>query len=153
QGDRSAVSQAPNTPTTQPTVQPTNTPTPVPTRTPTPTPTPAPSLKRLTDGECCTQPFWSPDSQQVLFIDKPDANAPTGIYAVDIAAPGAPKLFSERVAFYTSDLKYAISLDSAFTTIEQLSDGQKWRIRTGGRNVLLSPDRTRVVWNETPQSD
>ena len=62
-------------------------------------------------------------------------------------------MWNERVAFYTSDLKYAITPEGAFTIIEQLSDGQQWRIRTGGRNVLLSPDRTRVVWNETPQTN
>lgn len=124
-----------------------------PTNTPTQTPTPSPTLKQLTTGQCCTQPFWSPDSQQVLFIDKPDASAPTGIYAVDISAPTMPSLWSERVAFYTSDLKYAITPEGAFTLIEQLSDGQRWRIRTGGRSVLISPDRTRVVWNETPQTN
>ena len=133
-----------NTPT------PTVTATPTPTPTPTVTPTPAPSLKKLTSERCCTQPFWSADSKQVLFIDKPNEQAATGIYAVDIAAPGAPKLFSERIANFTSDFKYATAIEGQFAVVEQLSDGQKWRIRTGGRPLLLSPDRTRIIWNETP---
>lgn len=151
------VAQSSNAPTTQSTNKPTIAPSAVPTLAPTatlrPTPTPAPTLKQLTDGKCCTQPFWSADAKQVLFIDKPDAKAPTGIYAVDVAAPTAPKLFTERIAFYTSDMQYTQSLDATFTTIERVSDGQKWKIRTGGRTVLLSPDRTRVVWSETPQTN
>ncbi len=134
-----------------PTAEPPPTSTPLPTLMLTSTPPPSPTLQRLTDGQCCTQPFWSPDSKQVLFIDKPEAKAPTGIYAVDIDAPGPPKLLTERIAFYTSDLKYAVSIEGAFAVLEQLSDGQKWKIRTGGRSVLISPDRTRVVWSETPQ--
>lgn len=133
------------------TATPTNTPIPTPTATPSATPTPSPQLSRLTGGGCCTQPFWSPDSKQVMFIDKPDDKAPTGIYGVDVGAPSAPKLMTERIAFYTRDLQYAISLDTTYTTIEHLADGDQWRLRTGGRNVLLSPDGTRAVWTETPQ--
>jgi Tol biopolymer transport system component len=69
-----------------------------------------------------------------------------------VSAPATPKLFSERIAFYTSDMQYIISYDTTFATVERVSDGQKWRVRTGGRSVLLSPDRTRVIWTETPQS-
>ncbi len=155
------INTPPNPPTHTPTTIPTYTPTSQPTRTPTPqpptptltsTPTPTPSLKRLTSGGCCTQPFWSPDSRQVLFIDKPDEQTPTGIYAVDITQPMTPKLFSTRIANFTDDFQYATYIEGAFTIIEQVGDGQRWRIRTGGRPVLLSPDRTRVAWNETPQT-
>ena len=140
---------APSTPTATPT----STPSAAPTRTPTAAPpTPAPRLTRITEGRCCTQPFWAPDSNQVLFIDKPSANAPTGIYAVDVNAPAAPKVLSERVAFYTSDMQYAQTIDGAFAVVTRLSDGHEWRIRTGGRTVLLSPERTHVLWSETPQT-
>ncbi len=153
-----ATVAATNAPTLAPTVVPSAQPTPIPSATPTvtptpaPSPTPAPNLVRITDGKCCTQPFWSPDSKQVLFIDKPDPSAPTGIYAVDVDAPAAPRLLTERIAFYTSDMQYAQTIDGAFAVITRLSDGQQYRIRTGGRTVLLSPDRTRVLWSVTPQS-
>jgi len=109
-------------------------------------------LKQLTQGKCCTQPFWSADSRQVIFIDKPDAKSPTGFYAVDVATAATPKLLSEQITFFSSDLQYALSYDAVNATIERLSDGQKWQIRNGGRNVLLSPDHTRVVWNESGQN-
>ncbi|MBI5876662.1 MAG: PD40 domain-containing protein [Chloroflexi bacterium] len=137
-------------PTATPTTTPPPTPPPMPTLTP--SPTPAPRLKQLTSGGCCTQPSWSPDSKQVVFIDKPDDDAPSGYYSVDVSAPAAPKLMTERVAFYTADMKYVTTVDPVYATIERLSDGQKFRIKTGGRNVQLSSDRTRVVWTETPQS-
>ncbi len=139
-----------------PTSPPVPTATPAPTATAAPTATPnsapAPRLTQLTTGGCCTQPFWSPDSRQALFIDKPGEDAPSGIYSVDVNAPAMPRLFTERVAYYSADLQYVTTVDAVYATIERLSDGQKFRIRTGGRNVLLSPDRTRVVWSETPQS-
>jgi hypothetical protein len=116
------------------------------------TPTPLASLIQLTQGKCCAQPFWASDSHRVLFIDKPEATGPTGIYGVDIDNPGAIKLVTTLVAYYTSDLKYATFFDGAFTIVENLDDGEKWRLGTGGRGVLLSPDRTRVVWNETPET-
>lgn len=119
---------------------------------PTATPVPAPALKQLTQGKCCTQPFWSADSRQVYFIDKPDSKSPTGFYAVDIGTSALPKFVSERITFFSSDLQYALSYDTVNATIERVSDGQKWQIRTGGRTVLMSPDHTRVVWNETGQN-
>jgi len=87
----------------------------------------------------------------VIFIDKPDAKSPTGFYAVDVVTAATPKLLSEQITFFSSDLQYALSYDAVNATIERLSDGQKWQIRNGGRNVLLSPDHTRVVWNESGQ--
>src|SRR3972149_5185094 len=59
----------------------------VPTVTPTPSPTPVPPIKRLASAACCVQPVSSPDSRQVLFIDKPSPDAPIGIYAVNIDKP------------------------------------------------------------------
>jgi Tol biopolymer transport system component len=140
-------------PTVTPSAIPTGTPLPpAPTSTPSPTPTPAPKLTKLTEPNCCTQAFWSADSKRVLFIDKPNATSPSGYYAIDVDTPATPKLLTERIGFYTSDMQYVISYDAVNTTVERVSDGQQWRVRTGGRNVLLSPDRRRVVWSETPQT-
>lgn len=108
-----------------PTPEATAVPSPTPTATPvpSPTPTPMPALRRLTQGKCCTQPFWSPDSRQVLFIDKPSPSLPTGIWAVDVAQPGpTPELLTERIAFYTPDLTLRTELNDDRTFIERLAD-------------------------------
>jgi Tol biopolymer transport system component len=128
------------------------TPTVAPTAKPTATPVRAPTLRQLTQGRCCTQPFWTADSRQVMFIDKPDASSPTGFYVVDVDAVTPPKLFGEHITFFSSDMQYAISYDAVNSTIERLSDGQKWQIHNGGRSVLLSPNHSRVVWNESGQN-
>ena len=46
-------------------------------------------------------PFWSGDSQQVLYIDKPDETAPVGIYGVDISQPQMPQLVTPRITYCT----------------------------------------------------
>jgi Tol biopolymer transport system component len=103
---------------------------------------------RLTDGGCCTQPFWSPDSQQVRFIDKPAKDSPTGIWGVPVAAPGAePILVTERVEESLAAGDYLVETTENSTAIRRLSDGKRWTVPAGGRSVLLSPDRTRIAWS------
>lgn len=141
-------SREPNTPTLpRPTAAPTLTPSPV----PSPTPVPA-QLVRLLDGGCCASPGWYSDSQTVLFIDKPAADAPVGLYKVDINAPQESELWSERIAFYTREFDYAQIPEQAGTRIIRVSDGKELRVRNGGRQVSFSPDRTRVVWTETRET-
>jgi hypothetical protein len=127
--------------------------TPTETESPTPTATPAPVLRQLTVGGCCTGHFWSPDSRQVLFIDQPAADAPLGIWGVDIEMPDPePTLYTERIASYTSDLAFVIEpdpTDRSVTIIERVADGERWSAPAGGRSVSLSPARTRLAWQVT----
>jgi hypothetical protein len=132
---------------------PTASPTPLPSPTPSPTPTPTPALRRLTTGGCCTQPFWSPDSRQVLFIDKPAPDAPLGIWGVDVTRPGAtPELLTGRIAFYTSDLSYVVEYGGRETAIERLDSplaetvAERWTVPAAGRPISISPSRTRIAW-------
>lgn len=125
---------------------PENTATPSPILSPTPVPA---TLTQLTEEGCCAQPFWTPDSKEVLFIDKPTADSKTGIYGVSLDAPKVEKIWRDQIAFYTDDLAYTITPDPGGTIVERISDGQKWTIKNGGRNVQLSPDRTRLVWTES----
>lgn len=123
------------------------TPTSAPSPTPTHTPTPMPSLRRLTGGGCCTQPFWSPESRRVLFIDKPGANAPTGIWGVDVTLPDpTPELFTRRIAFYTDDFSFIVETGGEETVIERVSDGKRWEVPALGFPVSLSPDGERIAW-------
>lgn len=121
-----------------------------------------PALRQLTQGECCTQPFWSPDSRLVLYIDKPGAGTPTGIWGVDVnRVEPAPELITERIAFYSADLSLASKLEQDSTVIERLeeplldeertpeegdSSEQTWKVDTGGRPVSISPGQKRIAW-------
>lgn len=137
-------------------IPPTSTPTstPVPTPTPSPSPTPMPELRQITTGGCCTQPFWSPDSRQVLFIDKPAPDDPVGIWGVDVSQPDLtpPQLVTDRIAFYTADLTYRIELSQSTTVIERLAGplsetvSARWTVPAGGRSVSISPGRKRIAW-------
>jgi hypothetical protein len=139
-------------PTLTPT--PTSTPAPAPTPTPSPSPTPMPELRQITTGGCCTQPFWSPDSRQVLFIDKPTPNDPVGIWGVDVSQPNLtpPQLVTDRIAFYTADLTYRIELSQSTTVIERLAGplsetvSARWTVPAGGRPISISPGRKRIAW-------
>ncbi|HZQ07997.1 MAG TPA: hypothetical protein VFD70_15550 [Anaerolineae bacterium] len=106
-------------------------------------------LFQLMEGGCCVSPMWSVDSEAVLFIDKPNADAPTGIYQVKLDAPKQETLWNERIAFYTRELDYAQIPEPAGTRLIRVSDGSEVRIKNGGRQVQLSPDRTRIVWSES----
>ncbi len=120
----------------------------IPQAAPSPSPSPtvrAPILRQLTQGGCCVQPFWSPDSQQVLYIDRPTPSAPIGIWSVP-AAGGAPTLWSERLGLYSPDLSLRAYPAGGQTRIERLADGQTWTIANGGRAVSFSPDNAQVAW-------
>lgn len=136
------------------TVPPSPTPPPIPTRirsTDTPTPDPtltpsAPAMFRLTEPGCCVQPFWSPDGQEVRFIDQPEPTSPTGIYGVSVEG-GAVHLVSERIGLPSPDGRYLAYLDEQGKTIvEDTAQGQRWTIPNGGRRVFFSPNSIRLAW-------
>lgn len=138
-------------PTSSP-ISPTRAPTPVPTLAPTPSPTATPRpvtrFAQLTQGGCCVQPFFHPDGQRVLFLDKPSAQAQLGYYSVSSVGPLAePSLFTQRLGPFSGDLRYAQTLERGQTVIERLSDGVKWTIQNGGRRVTFSPDGLRIAWS------
>jgi len=110
------------------------------------------SLRMLTTGGCCTQPFWSPDARHILFIDRPSPARPAAIWAVSADSPEAgPYLFSEYIGFYTSDLSYRIVLQGKTTFIEELAcpagpARKRWSVPAGGQLVTISPGRARMAW-------
>jgi Tol biopolymer transport system component len=138
-----AIPESSVTPTVAafPTERPTGTPEPTPTITPTPTP----ELRQLTTGGCCVMPSWSPDSKQVLFIDKPASQAEAGVYAVDIDRTQEPQL-AGRVGIYSPDRSLVAYPVDVRTVVEKLSTGDRWVIPNNGQAVEFSPDNRRVAW-------
>lgn len=109
-------------------------------------------LTRLTEPGCCTQPWWSADGRRVLFIDRPAPDAPTGIYAASLDAPGAaPELVTETVAYYSDDMAYRFELEGEVTRLLRLADGEAWTVPAGGRPVSISPGGGRILWQISPQ--
>lgn len=123
---------------------------PVPIETAAPTSTAAPMLRRLADGGCCTQPFWSADSRQVRYIDQPGRDRPVGIWGVDVTEVDArPQLVTERIGYYTRGMDYLVETDDDVTTIERLADGQRWTLPARGRTISISPNRKTIAWDVT----
>ena len=112
---------------------------------PKPTPTAVPVLLPLTQGGCCVQPFWAPDSQRVLFLDKPIASLPAGLWGVGLEG-GVPELVSEKLGIFSSTMKYRAFLENGVTLVERLADGQQWQIANGGRLVYFSADDEYLAW-------
>ncbi len=109
-------------------------------------------LRRLTEPGCCVQPFWSADGERVLFIDRPQPTAPTGIYGVNLAG-GEPVLVSERVALPSPDGAYQAYLrDDGETVVESVGSEDQWVIPNGGRRIFFSPGSLRLAWAETPRT-
>ena len=120
-----------------------------PTRVPSPTATPTPEPRQLTTGGCCVQPAWSPDSRQVLFIDKPSANEQAGVYAVDIASGAQkPPQRSGPVGAYSQDRSLITYLDQGRTIVEKLSSGERW-VMPNNYQVAFAPDNQHLAWEES----
>ncbi len=109
--------------------------------------TAAPQLTQLTTGGCCTRPYWSANSQQILYLDKPDASAPVGIYGVDLTHPLSPQLVTPRIAFYAHQMSLVIDVKPGSTTIENVATGQRWTVPAGGAVVSVSPNDKRIAWD------
>lgn len=127
-------------------VVPTAVPTLAPSLTPTITPTPLPQLVQLTTDGCCVNPGWSPDSRQVLFIDKPTADAEVGYYAIDVNKPGTVPQYAGRVGLYSPDRTLAAFAEGSRTVVERLSSGESWIMPNNGQAVEFSWNGRRVAW-------
>jgi Tol biopolymer transport system component len=127
---------------TFPTARPANTPVPTPTITPTPTP----ELIQLTTGGCCVMPSWSPDSKQVLFIDKPGPQVETGVYVIDIADRSAGPQLAGRVGLYSPDRSLVAYPQDTRTLVEKISSGERWVIPNNGQSVEFAPDNQHLAW-------
>lgn len=102
-------------------------------------------LTQLASGGCCVQPWWSPDSQQVLFIDRP-ASRPSGIYAIDVKSPSNPVLVRQWIVETSDDGAFYIYPNGNAVIVQRASTGQKHTILNGGRQVFVSPDGQHLLW-------
>lgn len=124
-------------------------------------------LRQLTRDGCCTRPFWSADSDTVLFIDKPTAEAQLGVWGVALSEPiPTPQLLSTRIGFYSRDMGFMIEVTPGTTVIEQLAPPlgshriapseetsvRRWTVPAEGRPVLISPGHRQIAWEVADQT-
>ncbi len=105
--------------------------------------------RQITTDSCCTQPYWSPDSTQVRFLDQSGPGTPLGIWGVDVTQAGsAPQLVTERLGIFSPNgaLVAYPGRTKGMTLIERLADGKTWEIDTQGRSPSFTPDSQRVTW-------
>ncbi len=119
----------------------------------------SPAPKTISDSEdglpraiskagCCVAPFWSADSNRVMFLDKPDTS-PAAIYSLDANNLGAVrKEFSSVVRLSPSE-KYAI-LNGSSTRLERLATGE--RVSVPATSVVFSPSEQQIAWTVSSQS-
>ncbi|MBN2557050.1 MAG: hypothetical protein JXA97_14040 [Anaerolineales bacterium] len=113
----------------------------------TPTPTPLASALPIpiTTAGCCANPFWSPDSDWVLFLDQ-RGSAHAGLYAVP-SDGGEALLVNDRVGTYSPDLTMIAYLENGQTFVERWVDRARWIIPSQGREVFFSPSGENLCWS------
>jgi Tol biopolymer transport system component len=85
----------------------------------------------------------------VLFLDKPSANDPVGIYAVDIAAGvQKPPQKAGPVGVYSQDRSLLTYLDKGRTVVEKLSSGERW-VMPNDYQIAFAPDNQRLSWADS----
>jgi Tol biopolymer transport system component len=104
-------------------------------------------LRQLTHGGCCVQPDFSPDGQQVLFIDKPVDDAPAGIYSLELADPQPmPSLLSTTIGFRSPDRTVVATMEGDLARFTNEASGQSWTVDTGGNWPRYAPDGSQILW-------
>jgi hypothetical protein len=105
--------------------------------------------RQITSGDCCTQPYWSPDSNQVRFVDQPAPDESLGIWGVNLAADDpTPELVTERLGIYSPDgslIAYP-DRDKGVAVVERLEDGRQWEFDTQEHGISFTPDSRGVIW-------
>ena len=94
-------------------------------------------------------PGWSPDSRQVLFVDKPSADDPVGVYALDVTGgPASKPQFAGAVGIYSDDRSLIAFPDGAKTVVEKLTTGESWVMPNNGQAVSFAPDDKHLAWEQ-----
>lgn len=110
-----------------------------------------PSQSVLT-GTCCPGVVWSPDSQNLLFLDGPPARARTAIYSVPASGGAVGQRFS-TVAFFSPRLLWAVRPGTGESTvIERLADGRRFTLPTLGADVTWNRAETRLAYTRSAVS-
>jgi Tol biopolymer transport system component len=90
-------------------------------------------------------PYWSSDSQHVLYFDRPTSQDQAGIWGINLQGD-SPEFVTAQWAVYSNDQALRAFPSSGQTIVERISDGQRWTIPNEGRSVLFSMDGMQIGW-------
>lgn len=108
----------------------------------------APTLTQLTNGGCCRNPVWHPDSTRVLYTDAAPNQPLAATWAVPADASGAPTVFFPSAATVSPDGSRIAFPDFAnhVTRIQEFGKQSTATIGNNAAYVWFSQDGRQVAW-------
>jgi len=108
----------------------------------------APTLTQLTNGGCCRNPVWHPDSTRVLYTDAAPNQPLTATWAVPADASGPPTVFFPSAATVSPDGSRIAFPDFAnhVTRIQEFGKQSTATIGNNAAYVWFSQDGRQVAW-------
>lgn len=107
-----------------------------------------PTLTKLTDGGCCRNPVWHPDSTRILYTDAAPNQSLAATYAVPADASGPPTLFFPSAATVSPDGSRIAFPDfvNHVTRIQEFGKQSTATIANNAAYVWFSQDGRQVAW-------
>lgn len=99
--------------------------------------------RAISSAGCCVAPFWSADSNRVIYLDKPSAASAAALYSIDANNPSDTRREFSSVVRLSASEKFAI-LNGSTTRIERLATGE--RVSVPASSVLFSPFEQQIAW-------
>ncbi len=106
-----------------------------------------PTFKQLTQPDCCSLAWWSPDSRSVRFWNGPDGQL-AAIMEMSIDGGQPQQIDSSPVV--SPDGQYEVHWDSGRVTVIRVADKQSWALVTGSAWPRPSPGGKRLLWRYAP---
>ncbi len=108
----------------------------------------APTLMQLTNGGCCRNPVWHPDSTRVLYTDAAPNQPLAATWAGPADASGSPTVFFPSAATVSPDGSRIAFPDFAnhVTRIQEFGKQSTATIANNAAYVWFSPDGRQVAW-------
>jgi murein DD-endopeptidase MepM/ murein hydrolase activator NlpD len=97
----------------------------------------------ISSAGCCVAPFWTSDSNRVIYLDKPGAASPAALYSIDANNPSDTRREFSSVVRLSPSEKFAV-LNGSTSRIERLATGE--RISVPASSVIFSPNGQQIAW-------
>jgi Tol biopolymer transport system component len=111
------------------------------------------TFRELTDPTCCSQPWWSPDGQQINYWDGPDGQI-ASVMQIGITPGSVAALVNNAPSRLLSpNGQYEVMWDQKKVAIVRLSDGVIFPLDTKSSWPQFSPGSTRLLWRVLPKDD